>query len=187
MGNQKSKSIITSHSTHGRDAGKRVMNQYHTFLAFLIDLSKIQDTVKRTRNLDRWKLSVKQWSNKLKKITLTKWRKPSSIDTVQIGEYNWMIRETVDRWHLELTIKRQSHSKTTCTDNQKIIRRHSHHSIKTEDEQDAKSPKHVVKDQGLIKKIGWIFWPSSSLSNWWHSEKWDWKEYWSNLGTVIWF
>ena len=53
MGNQKSKSIITSHSTHGRDARKRVMNQYHTFLAFLTDLSKIQDTVKRTRNLDR--------------------------------------------------------------------------------------------------------------------------------------
>ena len=68
MGNMKNKSIITC---HGRDAGKRLMNQDSTKLAFLTDFSKIEDTVRRRRSMIGQKISVKKWTNELKKITLT--------------------------------------------------------------------------------------------------------------------
>ena len=117
----------------------------------------MQDTVRRRRSMDGQKLTVKTWTNQLKKITLTKWRKSSSIDTNQIGVYNWMMLETMHRWHLALTIKEQSHWQIPWTDDQKIIRSHCHHSMKFEDEQDPKSPKHIVKDLELVRKSGGHF------------------------------
>ena len=59
MGNQRNRSFITSQTTHGRDAGKRLMIQEINILAFLADFSKIQDTVRR-RSMDVHKLSVKK-------------------------------------------------------------------------------------------------------------------------------
>ena len=60
MENLRNRSIVTNHTTYGRDAGKRLMNQGKNILAFLTDFSQIQDTVRRRKCLDGLKLSVKK-------------------------------------------------------------------------------------------------------------------------------
>ena len=62
MGNQKNKSIITSPTTHERDAGKGLMNQDNIKLAFLTDFSYIQGTVRHSKSFDEKGLNVNKWT-----------------------------------------------------------------------------------------------------------------------------
>ena len=64
MGNQKNKSIITGPTTHGRDAGKGLMNQENSVPAVLTDSSETADTVSLNKKWVGQKLiSAEKWTN----------------------------------------------------------------------------------------------------------------------------
>ena len=61
MESQKSRLIITNHLTHGKDAGKRLMNPEFLKLVFLTGSSKTQQTVSLNKSYVGQKLSAKKW------------------------------------------------------------------------------------------------------------------------------